>query len=128
MSRKYGKGHKDRSELTEGEINLLLESTDFTREEIVKWHSEFLMDCPRGEMDRKILTNVYKRLYPCGKPDKFCSQVFSVFDLDGSGRIDFSEFLMAISVSTKGDVKQQLKLAFRMLVLPKFSFLKQNIK
>jgi Ca2+-binding EF-hand superfamily protein len=40
--------------------------------------------------------------------------VFTVFDTDRSGKIDFSEFLIAISVSSQGDVKKKLNLAFQM--------------
>jgi len=57
---------------------------------------------------------VYKEFYPQGKADKFCAQVFSVFDADNSGRIDFTEFLIAISVSTQKDIKKKLHLAFAM--------------
>ena len=49
-----------------------------------------------------------------GKADKFCSHVFKVFDSDGSGEIDFTEFLIAISVTAQGDAKKKLVLAFKM--------------
>ena len=57
---------------------------------------------------------MYKEFYPQGKADKFCAQVFNVFDMDGSGKINFIEFLIAISVSTQNDAKKKLRLAFKM--------------
>ncbi len=36
------------------------------------------------------------------------------FDLDHSGKIDFTEFLIAISLSSEGNVEKKLKLAFQM--------------
>ena len=42
-------------------------------------------DCPKGELDKKKFTEVYKEFYPQGKADKFCAQVFNVFDVDHSG-------------------------------------------
>ncbi len=114
MGNKGAKGKKDKNVLTEEEMNLLLANTQYTREQIVQWHAGFLKDCPKGELDKKKFTEVYKEFYPQGKADKFCAQVFNVFDVDGSGKIDFTEFLIAISVSTQGDVKKKLHLAFRM--------------
>lgn len=37
-----------------------------------------------------------------------------MFDSDGSGQIDFTEFLIAISVTAQGDAKKKLILAFKM--------------
>ncbi len=34
--------------------------------------------------------------------------------MDQSGKIDFTEFLIAISASSQGDSKKKLQLAFRM--------------
>jgi len=109
-----GSKKKDKNILTEEEINLLLANTQYTKEQIIQWHSGFLKDCPKGELDKKKFTEVYKEFYPQGKADKFCGQVFNVFDVDHSGKIDFTEFLIAISVSTQGDVKKKLHLAFQM--------------
>ena len=87
-------------------------NTHFTPDQIREWHAGFIKDCPNGELNKKKFTDVYKEFYPNGKADKFCAQVFSVFDADQSGRIDFTEFLIAISVSTQKDVKKKLHLAF----------------
>lgn len=37
-----------------------------------------------------------------------------MFDLDHSGKINFTEFLIAIATSTQGDAKNKLRLAFQM--------------
>jgi neurocalcin delta len=75
---------------------------------------------------------VYKQFYPSGKADKFCSHVFKTFDTDNSGEIgrkfskscynyrrwndwlDFVEFLIAISVTSHGDIREKLNMAFNM--------------
>ena len=39
---------------------------------------------------------------------------FKTFDYDHNGVIDFSEFLSVLSVTTQGDVKEKLKMAFNL--------------
>ena len=83
-------------------------------------------------MDKKKFIEVYKQFYPSGKADKFCSHVFKTFDTDNSGEIgktkrmgvtgdrranlvsDFVEFLIAISVTSHGDIREKLNMAFNM--------------
>ena len=101
-------------DLTEEDINKLLDSTQYNRDQVIKWHAGFIKDCPNGELDKKKFTEVYKELYPEGKADKFCTQVFNTFDADQSGKINFYEFLIAISISTQGDVSKKLHIAFKM--------------
>jgi neuronal calcium sensor 1 len=107
----------DMSILTEEKIISLMENTSFKREEIVKWHEGFIRDCPKGQLNKKKFIEVYKVFYPHGKADKFCSLVFKVFDCDNSGYIDFTELLIAISITAQGDACKKLTLAFKMVSL-----------
>jgi len=110
---------KDPTKLTEEEVQLLLANTSFTREEIKKWHEGFIKDCPKGQLDKKKFVDAYKVFYPQGKADKFCNHVFKVFDFDNSGQIDFTEFLIAISVTAQGDAQKKLSMAFKMYDMDK---------
>jgi Ca2+-binding EF-hand superfamily protein len=38
----------------------------------------------------------------------------NVFDADHSGKIDFTEFLIAVSTSSHGNIKQKLRLGFKL--------------
>jgi Ca2+-binding EF-hand superfamily protein len=114
MGKALSKSKKDATTLNEDNITMLLNNTKYSREQIQQWHAGFLKDCPKGLLDKKKFTEVYKEFYPQGKADKFCAQVFNVFDTDHSGKIDFIEFLIAISVSTQGDTQKKLRLAFQM--------------
>ena len=50
-------------------------------------------DCPTGELSRKKFLAIYQALFPGGKAGAFYEHVFRTFDEDGSGNIDFIEFL-----------------------------------
>ena len=50
----------------------------------------FKLDCPKGLLDKKKFTEVYKEFFPFGKAEKFSTEVFKLFDTDHSGSIDFS--------------------------------------
>lgn len=71
-------------------------------------------DCPSGELSRKKFLSIYSTLFPDGKAGPFYEHVFRTFDEDGSGRIDFKEFLQAISVTQSGKPQEKLELAFRL--------------
>ncbi|RNA03141.1 Neuronal calcium sensor 2 [Brachionus plicatilis] len=105
---------KAEKNLSESELTLLMNNTTFSREEILQWHQGFMRDCSNGRLNCKKFIEVYKVFYPEGKADKFCSHVFKVFDADGSGEIDFTEFLLAISVTAQGDIRKKLQMAFKM--------------
>lgn len=103
---------KDKTILLEEEIQFLLRNTHYNRDQIIKWHNGFILDCPKGELDKKKFTEVYREFYPQGKAEKFSDEVFKLFDTDKSGKIDFQEFLVAVSITSSNDVRKKLQLAF----------------
>lgn len=114
MGNKGGKKKADKTLLTEEEIQFLLKNTNYSRDQINKWHAGFLLDCPKGELDKKKFLQVYKEFFPTGKAETFATEVFKMFDTDGSGKIDFVEFLVAISTSSSGDIRKKLSMAFNL--------------
>jgi Ca2+-binding EF-hand superfamily protein len=60
-------------------------------------------------------SRLFKVFYTEGKADQYVKQIFQVFDSDNSGKIDFIEFVAALSTTSHGDIKQKLRLAFRMI-------------
>ncbi|CAF0857026.1 unnamed protein product [Rotaria sordida] len=100
--------------LTPDHIALLKSNTDYSEQEIREWHTGFIRDCPSGKLTKKQFTEVYKQFCPEGRADKYCKYAFDVFDADGNGSIDFKEFLLALSVSSKANLDDRLCVAFNM--------------
>lgn len=56
---------------------------------------------------------MYRQLYPYSKSDKFCARIFSIFDCDKDGCLNFNEFLRALKITMNGNVNDKLRCAFQ---------------
>nr|CAG8458601.1 14125_t:CDS:10 [Entrophospora candida] len=98
---------KSNSKLSEEEIKELQKCT-YCR------YKGFLKDCPTGELDKTEFQKIYKQFFPFGDPSKFADYVFNVFDEDKNGKVDFKEFICALSVTSRGELDEKLLWAFQL--------------
>ena len=57
---------------------------------------------------------MYNQAFPLGNAEQFSKHAFRTFDTDNNGTIDFTEFLLALDVTSAGSPKDKLRWAFRM--------------
>ncbi|CAF1531653.1 unnamed protein product [Didymodactylos carnosus] len=100
--------------LSNTRLDKLAQITGLKKEQVKEWHEGFIKDCPAGKLNKKKFIEVYKQFFPTANSEKFSEYVFKTFDTDGSGEVDFDEFLIAISLTAKRDPKQKLEWAFSM--------------
>lgn len=105
---------KGASKLSKEELGELKKATYFDRKELQQWYKGFLKDCPSGQLDRTEFQKIYKQFFPFGDPSTFSEYVFNVFDADRSGTVDFKEFIVALSVTSRGSLDEKLKWAFQL--------------
>jgi len=102
-----------RTYLSEKDLCFLEANTAFKREKIIEWHNAFLHDCPEGILDKKQFVKLYAQLETGDKKvDKYAEFVFSAFDTDHSGKIEFTEFLIAFNIRSKGKIEDKLNWTF----------------
>lgn len=57
-----------------------------------------------GKLDKEQFIKLFKQLEPSDKKiEKYCDFVFYAFDTDNSGTIEFTEFLIAFNINSKGN-------------------------
>ncbi|KAJ2159271.1 Calcium-binding protein NCS-1 [Coemansia sp. RSA 552] len=117
---------KANSKLSTEQLSELQRSTNFERKEIQQWHKGFLKDCPSGELNRTEFKGIYKQFFPFGDPSRFADYIFEVFDLNHNGTIDFTEFLQALSITSRGSADDKLKWAFELYDINKDGFITKD--
>jgi len=103
-------------------------TTAFTADEIREFYRTFIRDCPGGSMTMTLegLISVYDKIFPEGDASTFAAHIFNQFDTDHSGRIDFREFLSALSIQQKGSLEQKVEWAFNLYDLDGTGFIEKH--
>jgi len=99
--------------LTAEEKQDLEKNTHFTRVELKTLYKKFKDENPNGFITKATLI---KSLELMGlKPDTFMAQrVFSVYDKNGDGVIDFKECVAFLSVLAKGTQEEKIEFSFHL--------------
>jgi EF-hand domain len=96
----------DKRELQQWFVSVLLRLIN-TR--IPSRYQGFIMDCPEGRLDKKDFGKIYTQFFPFGDPAEFANYVFDVFDENKNGYIDFKEFIIALSATSRGTLEEKLR-------------------
>ncbi|KAI8879048.1 calcium-binding protein NCS-1 [Backusella circina FSU 941] len=105
---------KAQSKLSPEQLSDLQECTYFEKKELQQWYKGFLEDCPSGQLDKSAFQQMYSQFFPFGDPSRFSDYVFNVFDNDKNGTIDFKEFIVALSITSRGRVDEKLIWTFKL--------------
>jgi len=102
---KYQKEHRD--------IKQHLQAK-YTVEEMKQWHQRFKSQYPTGNLDKAQFRKLYVRFYPQGDTAELADDIFRLFDVDGDERINFNEFMFALSVQCRGSNMEKVQWIFNL--------------
>lgn len=57
---------------------------------------------------------IFKQSFPSEDPSLYAQYMFDFLDSDRSGSIDFKKFMLALSVTSRGNIDERLEWAFRL--------------
>ena len=97
-------------ELETKDVSLLSHKLAMPEEDIIKEHEAFIEKYPSGEMSKEEFVAV------CMEKDEDSEEgaesLFGIFDEDGSGTMDFMEFMMANNATTLKTIEDKLNWIF----------------
>lgn len=101
--------------LSQKNIKQLLKQTNYNRRELYVIYVRFKALCALSKSPHGIDKHTFKtgiaRL--AVEDDRFVNRVFSLVDNDGSGEIEWDEFLLAMAALEKGDLEDKVRFFFQ---------------
>jgi len=114
---------KSQSKLSPEQLADLQKNTYFDKKELQQWYKGFRKDCPSGQLNKTEFCQIYKQFFPFGDPTEFADYVFNVFDENKNGTIDFKEFIVALSITSRGRLEEKLRWAFQLYDIDKDGYI-----
>ena len=99
--------------LTKEDIEFLTENTNYSRQEIAHWFREFILDCPEGTLSIKKVKEMMNVILPDENGDIVANLIFSAFDKDNNGSLDFCEFIIATHCTANSSPEDKLHWVFQ---------------
>ncbi|XP_018412387.1 PREDICTED: guanylyl cyclase-activating protein 3 [Nanorana parkeri] len=87
---------------------------DINALEIHHWYRKFMRECPSGQLSLHEFKGLLGLHGMNPEANKYIEQVFSTFDMNKDGFIDFLEFIAAINLVLRGKIDQKLKWYFKL--------------
>jgi len=112
MSRRLSRTVKPK--LSEEEINFISEQTGLQREKILEKYKRFLRKHPSGKLDFSGMKTMLSESLPEADTSGLVEHVWRIYDTNLDGEIDFREFMLALSVMSKGTAEDNLRQIFRL--------------
>merc|ERR1712203_1169548 len=112
MSRRLSRTVKPK--LSEEEINFISEQTGLEREKLLENYKRFLRKHPSGKLDFSGMKTMLSESIPEADTSGLVEHVWRIYVTNLVGEIDFREFMLALSVMSKGSAEDNLRQIFRL--------------
>ncbi|XP_065322584.1 neuronal calcium sensor 1-like isoform X2 [Gordionus sp. m RMFG-2023] len=96
------------------------------RKEINEWYENYIRECPDGKLHKKEFQKMYTQFFPEGNSTQFSEIIFDVFDENKDGYLNFREFILSLSIISRGTSEEKLDWAFSMYDLNRDNYITQK--
>ena len=96
------------------DANYILANTDLDEKDLRKKFREFIKDCPNGLLDLEKVIRMLKNILPEASVKILAEQIFTIYDKDKKGSINFTNFIMATHCLASSSVENKLHLVFQL--------------
>jgi len=103
---------EDDEQLTQEQVDSLKSRTHFSGSELRDLYDRFIDQFPSGRINKDEFIHMYREMLPDGESTDFAVHVFNAYDKDQNGTIDFKEFMLTLSTTTRGTPEERLRWAF----------------
>jgi len=104
---------EEQSKRTWIDLDELIRSTKFSKEEIRTMYRGFKQECPGGSVNEDTFKELYEKFFPYGNATCYAHHVFKAFDVNSTGAINFRDMLVSLSTLLHGTEYEKLKWTFR---------------
>ncbi len=95
-------------------IEELVKATRFTRKEIQIMYRGFKQECPSGIVNEQMFKEIYSQFFPQGDCSNYAHYVFATIDQNCDGTVNFEDFLMGLSILSRGTIDEKLRWIFNL--------------
>ncbi|XP_066516880.1 Kv channel-interacting protein 4 [Hoplias malabaricus] len=100
-------------------LERLHSQSHFTKREIQILYRRFKSECPSGSVNEDSFKSIYAQFFPGGDVSKYAHFLFSAFDTNQNGLVNFEEFIRGLSILLRGSAEEKLFWAFHLYDLNK---------
>ncbi|ODV84131.1 hypothetical protein CANARDRAFT_201426 [[Candida] arabinofermentans NRRL YB-2248] len=100
------------SKLNKEDLTTLKSETRFSARELQQWYKGFKRDVPTGQLTKEEFIKIHKQFYPFGDPIEFSNYAFEAFDTENNGHISFKNFIISLSLASRGSLQEKLTWSF----------------
>jgi len=99
--------------LRDEDVNILVKSSGLSEEQVRSTFTTFLKEHPDGKFTKGEFSDMMAKAMPKKDAKKMEKHIFRMYDTDGKGGIDFTEFMILFHIMDDGTPEQVLGRIFR---------------